>query len=110
MRFLRLLAWSAATAILVLAALAGAGYWLYRDTLDAGPLAEARSVIIPAHTGIAGIAERLAQEGVIRRTLTFELAARLSGRGGALKAGEYQVPSGASVMQTLDILAGGKTV
>ena len=31
MRFLRLLAWSVITAALVIAALGGAGYWLYRE-------------------------------------------------------------------------------
>ncbi len=40
----------------------------------------------------------------------MQLVARLSGRGTALKAGEYEFPAAASVMQALDILASGKTV
>jgi UPF0755 protein len=52
----------------------------------------------------------LAAEGVIRHKLAFALMARLSGRGTALKAGEYEFPAAASAMQTLDILAAGKTV
>lgn len=110
LRFLRLLAWSFTTAALAFAVVAGAGYWLYRDAEAPGPLAEARAVVIPARTGIVGIAERLADEGVIRHPLAFELVARLSGRGAALKAGEYEFPAAASAMQALDILASGKTV
>ena len=110
MRFFRLLAWGFITAAMVIAALGGAGYWLYRDALVPGPLAEARALVVPAHTGIAGIADLLAAEGVIRHKLAFELVAILSGRGAALKAGEFEFPAGATAMQTLDILASGKTV
>jgi UPF0755 protein len=110
MRFLRLLAWSFITTAIVIAALGGAGYWLYRDAQVPGPLGEARTLVVPAHTGIAGIADLLAVEGVIRHRLAFEAVARLSGRGTALKAGEYEFPAAASAMQALDILAGGKTV
>ena len=110
MRFLRLLAWSFITTAIVIAALGGAGYWLYRDAQVPGPLAEARTLVVPAHTGIAGIADLLAAEGVIQHRLAFEAVARLSGRGTALKAGEYEFPAAASAMQALDILAGGKTV
>jgi UPF0755 protein len=110
MRFLRLLAWSFITAALVIAALGGALYWLYRDAEAPGPLAAAHTVVVPAHSGVSAIAWLLAEEGVIRHPLAFELAARLSGRGTALKAGEYEFPAAASPTQTLDILAGGRTV
>jgi UPF0755 protein len=110
MRFLRLLAWSFITAAIVIAALGGGGYWLYRDAQVPGPLTEPRTLVIPAHTGIAGIADLLAAEGVIRHAIAFEAVAILSGRGTALKAGEYEFPAAASTMQTLDILAGGRTV
>ena len=110
MRFLRLLAGCFMTTALIIVALGGAGYWLYRDAQIPGPLAEPRTLVVPAHTGIAGIAELLAAEGVIRHRFAFEAIARLSGRGTALKAGEYAFPTAASAMQTLDILAGGKTV
>jgi UPF0755 protein len=110
MRFFRLLAWGFITAAVVTAALGGAGYWLYRDAEVPGPLAEARTLVIPAHIGIAGIADHLAAEGVIQHSLPFQLIARLSGRGTGLKAGEYEFPAAASAMQVLEILASGKTV
>ena len=110
LRFLRLLAWSFITAALVITALGGAGYWLYSDAQNAGPLAASRILVIPPHTGIAGIAELLTEAGVIRHKLTFEAIARLSGHGAKLKAGEYEFPAAASAMQTFEIVAAGRTV
>jgi UPF0755 protein len=110
MRFLRLLAVSFIFSALLLTGLGVAGYWLYRDAEGPGPLAETTTLVIPAHSGIAAISELLGEHKVIRYPLAFSMIARLSGRGGALKAGEYEFPAGASTMQTLDILASGKTV
>src|SRR5438132_14021460 len=93
----------------VVAVLDGAAYWLYREAEVRGPLTEPRTLIVPPHTGIGGIADLLAGDGVIRHGLVFELIAGLSARGGALKAGEYEFPAGVSVLQALDIIAGGKT-
>lgn len=110
MRFLRLVAWSLITTAIVIAGLGAAGYWLYRDAERSGPLAAAHTIIIPAHSGIGAISELLEREGVIRHKLVFEVIAKLSGRGAVLKPGEYEVPATASAMQTLDLLASGKTV
>src|SRR6516164_1938633 len=78
--FLRLLAWSAFTVSVILGVVGGVGYWLYRDVTAPGPLAEARTMVIPPHTGLAEIAALLAEHGVIRHPRSFELGARLSGR------------------------------
>src|SRR6266851_5763678 len=110
MAFLRFLTWSLITAGVVVAVLGGGGYWLYREAEGPGPLTEPRTLIVPPHTGISGIADLLADQGVIRHGLVFELVAGLSARGGALKAGEYEFPAGVSVLQALEIIAGGKTV
>src|SRR5437764_5336301 len=110
MRLLRLLVSGLIMAALVTAALGGAGYWLYRDAELPGPLTETRALVIPARTGIAGIADQLAAEGVIRHKLAFQLLARLSGRGSGLKPGEYELPAAGSAMQALVIIASGKTV
>jgi UPF0755 protein len=107
---LRMLVGCLLTAIVIVAAAAGAGYWVYRDVTDPGPLKEAHVVVIPPHTGIAGISDLLAQEGVIRYPVAFKIAAELTGRGGALKAGEYEFPASASAVQVMDLVANGKTV
>jgi UPF0755 protein len=108
--FIRLFLWSALTAAIVIGVIGGGGYWLRKEAESSGPLADARTVVVPARTGISGIAELLAENGVIRQPLVFELIAKVSGRGGALKAGEYEFPAGTSTVAALDILAGGKTV
>src|SRR5437588_636337 len=108
--FLRAVTWSLITAGVVVAVLGGGGYWLYREAEGPGPLTEPRTLIVPPHTGIGGIADLLAGEGVIRHGLVFEVIAGLSARSGALKAGEYEFPAGVSVLQALDIIAGGRTV
>ena len=108
--FLRLLGWAALTVSLLLAAVGGAAYWLYHDVTQPGPLAEARTVVIPPRSGVAEIAALLAENGVIRHPRSFELGATLSGRAPTLLAGEYEFPAGASSLQAMDILAGGKTV
>ena len=40
--FFRMLIGCLLTAIVIVVAVAGAGYWVYRDVTDLGPLAEAR--------------------------------------------------------------------
>src|SRR6266576_2618335 len=62
MAFFRFLAWSLITAGVVVAVLGGAGYWLYREAEGPGPLAEPRILVVPPHTGIAGIGDLLADQ------------------------------------------------
>jgi len=108
--FLRLLMRAALTVSLLVGIIAALGYWLYRDVTDPGPLAEARTVVIPPHTGLEEIAALLVKQGVIRHPRSFDLGATLSGRGSALRAGEYEFPAGASALEAMDIITSGKTV
>jgi len=108
--FIRMLVGCFLTALAIVAGVAGVGYWGYRDINDPGPLKAAQTVIIPPHTGVSGIAELLAEDGVIRHPLSFKIAAEVTGRGGALKAGEYEFPASASAAQVMETIAAGKTV
>jgi UPF0755 protein len=108
--FFRMLIGCLLTAVIIVVAAAGTGFWVYHDVSDPGPLADARTVVIPPHTGISGISDLLAGEGVIRHALSFKLAVELTGRGGALKAGEYEFPTGATGVQVMGLIADGKTV
>jgi UPF0755 protein len=76
----------------------------------AGPLNEARTVVIPPHTGLADIAALLAKSGVVRHALPFEAAALLSGEVASLQAGEYEFPAATSPLEATAIIARGKTV
>ena len=102
MVFFRLLAWAFMTAAIVLVAIGGAGYWVYSEAEAPGPAAEPQTIVIPAHSSIAVVAELLGEHNVIRRPLVFELIAKLTGRGIELKPGEYEFPAGSSTMQALN--------
>jgi peptidoglycan lytic transglycosylase G len=107
---LRLIGW-ALLAVSTLLALAGGIGWLgYREITSAGPLAQPRNVVIPPGTGLAGVADLLVKEGIVRRPLVFEVGAILSGESGALQAGEYRFPAEASPLDAAAIIASGKTV
>ncbi|HEY1794940.1 MAG TPA: endolytic transglycosylase MltG [Stellaceae bacterium] len=108
--FLSLLAKSFLAAVILIGAAAGAGYWVYGQAAAPGPSAEARTIVIPPHTGVSGIAELLRQDGIIRNKFVFEVAAKFSGHGGALQSGEYEFPAQASMFNAMDLLASGKTV
>jgi UPF0755 protein len=47
---------------------------------------------------------------VIRSALAFRLAGELYERGRTLKAGEYQIPKGASMRQLVELMAEGRTL
>jgi UPF0755 protein len=95
--------------VLLLMALAGAGWavWTYSGP---GPAASAgaTTVVLPRGAGVARIADQLAGAGVIRSKPLFLLAAKLG--GGSLKAGEYQIPSRASMAGVLAQLRAGRVV
>jgi UPF0755 protein len=107
---LRLVGWALLAVLAIFAAAGGAGWWLYGEVTGPGPLTRARTVVIPTRTGLAGVAALLAQQGVIRHRLPFEVGATLSGSGSALLAGEYKFPAGTSPLEASVILASGKTV
>jgi len=108
--FVRLLASAAVSVVGVFGFVATGGYWIYQDLTGPGPLAEARAVVIPQRIGLSEIASLLTERGVIRHGWSFELGSIVSGRGAAMKAGEYEFPATASPLQAMDIIVSGKTV
>ena len=89
--------------------LAGAGLlvWLVLTpgpALEAGPLV----VDIPAHEGLLGIADRLADAGVVRSRAAFIALSAARGSVRRLKAGEYEVPRDASTIDVVGLLESGR--
>jgi peptidoglycan lytic transglycosylase G len=96
-------------ALFLVAAVAAAGglAWVAltpTPAVQAGPLV----VEIPAHEGVLGIATRLTDAEVIRNRYAF--VALTAGRGHIrhLKAGEYEIPRDASMLDVVDLLASGR--
>ncbi len=102
-----------ASAIFVLALAAGFVLWAEAQFSAQGPPARhghQSIVLIRPGTGGSGIARALKAAGVIRNATLFELEVRLKGEAAELKAGEYAIPSKASMAKIAAILIAGKVV
>src|SRR5262245_27577309 len=97
----------AAVVCLTLAALGAIGVALAvrpPPLLDQG----SRTVEIPASRGILDIPNQLASRGVIGNQVVFLGRALLRRTARSLKAGEYEVPQGASLLAVLQLLETGR--
>ena len=71
---------------------------------------ETTIVTLSSGSGVNAIAAQLKAEGVIRSTDLFKAAVALNGSARRLRAGEYEVPSGASLNAVIALLVDGKVV
>jgi UPF0755 protein len=71
-------------------------------------LSESRIVEIPPQQGVLDIGRLLEAAGVIRSGPAFVALAVLRGTARSLKAGEYEIPPGSSLLATLQLLEAGK--
>ncbi len=101
------IAWIGALGAIVAAA---AGYFAWREVTRAGPLAENAVVLLKPGMSVKGIAAELEGAGAIRHGELFAAAVRARGQSGALKAGEYELPAGASVLDVIDLVVDGKSI
>ena len=95
--------------ILVVVLLGGAALWVRHRMVSPYRAFGAPEVFVelPPGLGVAGIATRLAEAGVVPDPLTFRLAARLSGLDRQLQAGEYRFSEPASSFTIVSRLAAG---
>ena len=96
--------------VLVLMIAGAATVWWGYDTINApyrGFTGDEVFVEIPQGAGVAGIASRLADAGVVPDPLMFRIAARLSGEERRLQAGEYRFAEAASPAEVVARLAQG---
>ena len=104
-----LLAATATFSLFLIAALA----WAWSVYYAPGPSAragDATVVSLPSGSGVSAIAATLKNAGVIKSSDMFKAAATLTGADRKLRAGEYQVPTGASLRQVLRLLTDGRVV
>ncbi len=88
---------------------AGAAWWAQRmlQTPYRGFPGDEVFVEIPAGTGVAGIADRLARAGVVPHALIFRAAARVANADRRLQAGEYRFADAAAPRDIVDRLERG---
>ncbi|MEI6412871.1 MAG: endolytic transglycosylase MltG [Pseudomonadota bacterium] len=99
--------------LLLLSSLVGG--WLWRDVaafLETPLAVPAEGVVFDVEAGVSiqGIAERLAQQGLIQQSYYLIGLARFSGLARRIKAGEYRVKPGTNPRAFLELLASGKVV
>ncbi|MDI1326327.1 MAG: endolytic transglycosylase MltG [Brevundimonas sp.] len=103
------LAATATVSLFIIAALVAAWSVFYAP----GPSAQAGQttiVTLPSGAGVSAIAATLKSAGVIRSTDMFKAAATLTGADRKLRAGEYEVPSKASLRSVIVLLVEGRVV
>ena len=105
-----LLAASATFSLFLIAAIVAAWSVFYAPGPAARGGAETTIVTLPSGAGVNAIAANLKAAGVIRSTDMFKAAATLTGADRRLRAGEYEVPSRASLRSVLVLLVEGRVV
>ena len=99
---------------LIALVVAGAFFWEDANFAKAGPFATKGAtetdVLIKPGIGLRGIAQELSDAHVVEHPALFMLGVRLRRAAAGLKAGEYAIPSRASMLDIMDILISGKTI
>ena len=75
-----------------------------------GPHGQERRISFPKGVSLTFIADDLARQNLIHSGFVFRLSARFSGQASQMRAGEYDVPAGASMADVLEILTTGDSV
>jgi len=82
----------------------------YAQFIQPGPLAAARTLIIPKGAGLDRVAGQLAASGVLSNAHVFRVGVWLSGAEKGLRAGEYAFSAAISPRAVMALLLSGKTV
>jgi UPF0755 protein len=104
------LAATATISLFIIAALVAAWSVFYAPGPAARDGRETTIVTLPSGAGVSAIAATLKSAGVIRSTDMFKAAATLTGADRRLRAGEYEVPSKASLRAVIVLLVEGRVV
>jgi UPF0755 protein len=94
---------------LLLLTAGAAGFWAWRELDAPGPLPAAAAIVVP-HGGLDTVADALEQQGVVRSTLMFRLAAIATRGDGPLHAAELPFPAEASLREVLVVLRTARPV
>ena len=95
--------------LILVAVYYGGEFWFNRPG-PAAPKGEETIIVLDHGLGVKAIGQRLQVAGVVRDAKFFALWTRFKGLGGRLKAGEYAIPSKASMAEILSLLTAGKSI
>ena len=99
------------SSVVLLTLAAGIAVYVGKQEFDgAGPLPASTTFLVKPDSGVAEIADQLERRGLISDARIFRLGVRAYGQDAALKAGEYEVPAGASMRDIMELLKSGKSV
>ncbi|KQY75555.1 aminodeoxychorismate lyase [Brevundimonas sp. Root1423] len=101
---------TATLSLFIIAALVAAWSVFYAPGPAARDGRETTIVTLPSGAGVSAIAATLKSAGVIRSTDMFKAAATMTGADRKLRAGEYEVPSKASLRSVIVLLVEGRVV
>lgn len=96
--------------LLSAAALGVGGYVAYREAASPGPATQKTVVLLASGSSVSKISRELQDAGVIRYPELFTAAVRVKRAQNDLKAGEYEIPARASVLEIIDLLIEGKSI
>ena len=84
--------------------------WLYQGAGPAARSGDSTTVILKPGSGVSEIAAELNRDGVIRFSSLFVIAAKVSGAGKHMRAGEYDFPTHASMALIMQKIRKGDIV
>lgn len=110
----KMIKWTSLLAIMGVIAMGGLFLYGKYEFERPGPVAlegvDQTVVLIKPGANLRRISKQLAEAGVIRDQRLFAVAVRVQGAGAALQAGEYGVPSEASMSEISILLQSGKSI
>jgi UPF0755 protein len=97
---------------MVLGALAAGGlaYWGKLQFDKPGAHSRPAIFVVERNSNLRDISLRLHTEGLISDERVFHIAVRANGKADELKAGEYEIPAGATMRDVMDIIVSGRSV
>jgi len=102
--------WLLALVLIAMSAAAGAGVFGYKQLTDEGPLTEEQVLWIERGNGMETVTRKLVEMGAIDNERVFYLFARATDLGAELRAGEFAVPAGASVLEIAEVIKSAKPI
>ncbi|NHK27409.1 endolytic transglycosylase MltG [Parvularcula flava] len=95
-------------ALIAIAAIAALAYYIQKEISSDGPLADDSVIWVKPGMGVTDIAAMLVEEGAIKREEYFLIATKVRSADTRLRAGEFEIPAGASVLDIVDTIVSGK--